>query len=352
MARWGRRAVHDFLTSRARDVYWDRTHHLHTNRIALKRTRTAALASTIVLVASTLALTLSAAAQDGTIYPLAPPDEPNAIPLNTGGVEGQTAPESWFRQWGDPMARNISAATLTPFLPEPGKANGAAVIVAPGGGFRWLSMGNEGWEVAEALRKEGVAAFVLKYRLNPTPASLDEFRESMSPRPATAGNPPAAREGRAPPSPPRPSLSNQLEDAEAAYAMIVKRAKEWGVDTDRLGMIGFSAGAGLTMHATLNSKTMKLAFIGPIYGGMGAVEVPANAPPMFNVIASDDFLFGGQFGVIESWYKAGRPVEFHLYQNGGHGFGLGNPDRTSNRWFEAFVHWLDVNDFLVSASGQ
>jgi dienelactone hydrolase len=111
-------------------------------------------------------------------------------------------------------------------------------------------------------------------------------------------------------------------------------------------MIGLSAGAGLTMHCTLNSEVMDLAFIGPVYGGMGAVEVPENAPPMFNVIATDDFLFNGQFGVIESWYKAGVPVEFHLYQNGGHGFGLGNPDRTSNRWFDAFVYWLEVNDFL------
>jgi acetyl esterase/lipase len=132
--------------------------------------------------------------------------------------------------------------------------------------------------------------------------------------------------------------------------MILKRAKEWGVDTSRIGMIGFSAGAGLTMHSTLHSKTMKLAFIGPIYGGMGPVEVPKNAPSMFNVIATDDFLFRGQFGVIESWYKAGIPVEFHLYQNGGHGFGLGNPDRTSNRWFDAFMHWLEVNRFLKAKS--
>jgi acetyl esterase/lipase len=113
-------------------------------------------------------------------------------------------------------------------------------------------------------------------------------------------------------------------------------------------MIGFSAGAGLTLHSTLNSRSMDLAFIGPIYGGMGPVAVPKDAPPMFNVVATDDFLFRGQFGVIESWYQAGRPVEFHLYQNGGHGFGLGNPDRTSNRWFDAFMHWLDVNGFLAA----
>lgn len=302
--------------------------------------------------ASLLLFTVSAMAQDGTIYPLEAPAEPKAILLGTGGVEDQPSPETWFRQWGDPMARNISTATLTPFLPEPGKANGAAVIVAPGGGFRWLSMGNEGWEVAEALAKQGIAAFVLKYRLFPTAESLDEFTAWMNrPRPAPAA-PSDATNDAAPPRPPQQDLTNQRQDAEAAYAMIVNRAEEWGVDTSRIGMIGFSAGAGLTMHVTLHSQAMKLAFIGPVYGGMGPVDVPKDAPPMFNVIATDDFLFRGQFGVIDSWFKAGIPVEFHLYQNGGHGFGLGNPNRTSNRWFDAFVHWLDVNSFLAAKSGR
>lgn len=289
-------------------------------------------------------------AQDGTIYPLKTPAEPDAIPLGTGGVANQPASETWFRQWGDPMARNITKATLTPFLPKPGTANGAAVIVAPGGGFRWLSMGNEGWEVAQALADKGIAAFVLKYRLFPTPEPLDSFSAWMNrPRMAPPANTDSTKTT-TPPRPPQMDLSNQLADAEAAYAMILKRAREWGVDTGRIGMIGFSAGAGLTMHVTLHSATMKLAFIGPIYGGMGPVDVPKNAPPMFNVIASDDFLFGGQFGVIASWFKAGRPVEFHLYQNGGHGFGLGNPNRTSNKWFDAFIHWLDVNQFLKPKS--
>lgn len=300
------------------------------------------------MLASLLLVSALAQAQDGTIYPLQAPPEPNAILLGTGGVEGQQAPESWFRQWGDPMARNISTATLTPFLPKPGKGNGAAVIVAPGGGFRWLSMSNEGWEVAQALADQGIAAFVLKYRLNPTPESLEGFKESMNQTFAAATPPSTASGETARPAPPRMNLTNQLQDAEAAFAMIVKRRVEWGVDTARLGMIGFSAGAGLTLHATLNSKSMQLDFIGPIYGGMGPVEVPKHAPPMFNVIATDDFLFRGQFGVIDSWYKAGKPVEFHLYQNGGHGFGLGNPGRTSNRWFDAFLHWLDVNGFLAA----
>lgn len=313
-------------------------------------TRTATLVSLLVIATSALIFTASAMAQDGTIYPLEAPAEPNAIQLDTGDVEGQTAPETWFHQWGDPMARNISTATLTPFLPDADKANGAAVIVAPGGGFRWLSMGNEGWEVAEALAEQGIAAFVLKYRLHPTPESLDDFRESMNRTFDDAAD--TSSQDDEPPSRPRRNLSDQLEDAEAAYNLIVERAEEWGVDTTRLGMIGFSAGAGLTMHSTLSSEIMELAFIGPIYGGMNAVEVPRNAPPMFNVIAADDFLFHGQFGVIQSWFEADVPVEFHLYQNGGHGFGLGNPDRTSNRWFDAFMHWLEVNDFLAVNSEE
>ena len=282
-------------------------------------------------------------AQDGKMVPIEAPKEPRAIPLGTGGVADQPAKESWFRQWGDPMARNITKATLTPFLADPKKANGTTVIVAPGGGFMWLSMGNEGWEVAEALAARGINAFVLKYRLQPTADSLAAFEEQMNQRMADAGKPSTDKSA---PKRPRGDLTNQLQDAEAAYALITSRAKEWNVNVNKIGMMGFSAGAGLTMAVTLQSKKVKLAFISPIYGGMNAVEVPKNAPPMFVAIAVDDFLFHGETGLIKAWYDAKIPVEFHLYQNGGHGFGLGNPDRTSNKWFDAYMHWLDVNGFL------
>ena len=309
------------------------------------------LPKTAILVAL-LASPFAAFAQDGTIYPLDAPPEPNAIELGTGGVENQPAPESWFRQWGEPMARNVSTATLTPYLPDPAIANGTAVIVAPGGGFRWLSMNNEGWKIAKALNKQGVAAFVLKYRLFPTPPTLDGLRQSMNRTFASATSSDDESAESAPPPRPRWDLTNQQADAEAAYAMIVDRAEEWGVDTSRIGMMGFSAGAGLTMHCTLNSETMKFAFIAPIYGGMGPVEVPADAPPLFTAIAANDFLFNGEFGLVKSWYDAGRPVEFHLYQDGGHGFGMGYPGHPTYWWFEVFTHWLDHNKFLAPATAE
>lgn len=288
----------------------------------------------------------TAYAQDGKMYPIDAPKEPNAIPLNTGGVENQPTKESWFRQWGDPMARNITEATLTPYLADPKKANGTSVIVAPGGGFMWLSMGNEGWEVAEALAARGINAFVLKYRLQPTADSLEGFENQMNQRFAEAEK--MAKDKKMNPRPNRTpnDLKNQLADVEAAHALIKSRAKEWNVDMKKLGMMGFSAGAGLTMATTLHSDKVDLAFIAPIYGGMDAVEVPKDAPPLFVAIAADDFLFHGETGLLKSWYDAKVPVEFHVYQNGGHGFGLGNPDRTSNKWFDAFIHWLDVNGFM------
>ena len=280
-------------------------------------------------------------AQEPPKTPIEAPPEPAAIPLNTGGVEGQSAKETWYKQWGDPFVRNVSRATLTPFLPDPAKANGAAVIVAPGGGFRILSMGNEGWEVAQALNERGVAAFVLKYRLSPTEPDWAKFDKG---NPLTAPTP-----GAKPGAPPDFSeiIKLPLADATAAFKLVRARAKEWHIDPKRVGMMGFSAGAGTTMAATLDSKENKPAFIAPIYGGQKAVDVPPDAPPMFVALASDDPLFGNnEYGLITAWKNAGRPVEYHLYQNGGHGFGLGNPGKTSTGWFPQFMLWLDSNGFL------
>ena len=293
----------------------------------------------LLFLVAVLAAAAPAVAQQAPMTPMEAPAEPNAIPLGTGGVEGSEAAESWFSQWGDTFVRNVTVATLTPVLPELGAANGAAVIVAPGGGFMFLSMSNEGWEVAQALADQGVAAFVLKYRVRPTPADLGEFEQSVTAMFAGAG-----------PRPARPggfSLADPVEDATAAFALVRSRADEWGVDPDRIGMVGFSAGAGTTLATTLTAPETRPAFIAPIYGAMAAVEVPETAPPMFVVLAADDPLFANSgFGLVESWRAAGRPVEFHLYQDGGHGFGLGNPGKTSLGWFDVFMRWLELNGFL------
>ena len=114
-------------------------------------------------------------------------------------------------------------------------------------------------------------------------------------------------------------------------------------------MIGFSAGAMLTMTTEYAMPDARPAFLGDIYGPMGAVDVPKDAPPLFVALAADDPLFGGSgFGIVESWRKAGRPVEFHFYEQGGHGFGMYPKDTTSTGWFPAFVSWLRMHGYLAS----
>src|SRR5437763_8361377 len=122
----------------------------------------------------------SALAQNDRMEPIAAPAQPNAIVLGTGALPGATVQESWHRQYGSEFARNVTIATLTPVLPDPARASGAAVIVAPGGGFRTLSMSNEGWDVAKALADKGVAAFVLKYRLVQTTVDMAGFERAMA----------------------------------------------------------------------------------------------------------------------------------------------------------------------------
>lgn len=287
----------------------------------------------------------AAVAQDDTMVAIDTPAQPDAIALDTGPLPGATRSEAWHRQYERVFARNVTEATLTPFLPDPAKASGAAVIVAPGGGFRSLSMENEGWDVARALAAHGVAAFVLKYRLNQTPADLDGFAQSI-------------RDMLSAPRPPRDPgasdaatmLAPQLEDARAAFALVRSRAGEWNVDPDRIGMIGFSAGAMLTLTTALHGQDARPAFIGNVYGPITATTVPADAPPLFVALAADDGLFSNiGFGLVESWQKAGRPVEFHYYERGGHGFGMYPKDTTSTGWFDAWVSWLRMHGYLARA---
>ncbi len=304
----------------------------------MKMTFVAAVLACVPLVA------MSAEELDHRMTPIETPPQPTAIPLNTGTLPDAPVPESWHSQYGSVFARNVTDATLTPFLPDPAKASGTAVVVAPGGGFRTLSMENEGWDVARALAARGVAAFVLKYRLNQTPAGMPAFEKAMADMWA-AGRPPRPK-----PEEQIPRLEPQITDARAAFELIRRRASEWNVDPDRVGMVGFSAGAMLTMATALAGKDAKPAFIGNIYGPISPMTVPADAPPLFIALAADDPLFANEgFGLVESWRAAKRPVEFHYYEQGGHGFGMYPKTTTSTGWFDAFYRWLVMHGWAKKA---
>ena len=310
---------------------------MNTASLAVRLSKTCLAAGALALAC---AFALPAAAQDDAMTPVPAPAQPGAIVLGTGPLPGATVPESWHKQYGSTFARNVTVATLTPFLPSAAKATGAAVIVAPGGGFRTLSMNNEGWDVARALADRGVAAFVLKYRLNQTPADMGEFGREMA----------RMFSGTAKPQPqqdPAVTLAPQIADARAAFTLVRSRAKEWRIDPDRVGMAGFSAGAMLTMSTALYGQDAKPAFIANIYGPLTAVTVPADAPPLFIALAADDPFFARSgFGLVESWQAARRPVELHLYEQGGHGFGMYPKTTTSTGWFDAVARWLGMHGYL------
>ncbi len=274
--------------------------------------------------------------------------EPNAIPLYQGaapGFENAAQKEVWTNMNGETWIRNVTRPTLTPYLPKKGKATGAAVLVVPGGGFKFVSMSNEGTPIAQWLAARGIAAFVLKYRTDVTPDGEEEFGKEMmalfSRPPSTDNDLPIRTE----------AIDRARADAQVALRMIRANAGKWGVDAKRVGMLGFSAGAMTTLATTLaDDPTARPDFIAPIYGMMLPVTPPANPQPMFAALASDDPLFNKQgFGLIDSWQKAGGSVEFHYYQGGAHGFGSHKKGTTSDGWFDQFVTWMKVKGFLTSA---
>jgi len=296
-----------------------------------------------VLLTVCLLVVPASAQVDDSMTVIATPEQTDAIVIGTGPLPGAKVQEAWHSQYGSRFARNVTVATLTPFLPESTMASGAAVIVAPGGGFRTLSMENEGWEVARALAKQGIAAFVLKYRLNQTPSEMAAFKRAMEQMFANTGR----RAPQLEPEQMRAQLAVQLEDSRAAFALIRRRSAEWKIDPDRIGMLGFSAGAMLTMATALTGEEAKPAFIGNIYGPITSVDVPDNAPPLFVALAADDpFFASSQFGLIKSWQAAKKPVEFHFYEQGGHGFGMYPKQTTSTGWFDAFISWLTMHGML------
>jgi acetyl esterase/lipase len=270
-----------------------------------------------------------------------PAPEPDAIPLYPEGSVGSAAGETWMNYVGHGyVVRNVTRPTITPFLPDPAKATGAAVIVAPGGAFMLLALEPEGWKVAKALKERGIAAFVLKYRVMPTPVNVEEATTFMNER-VEKGLPNPRKQ-------PTLQYPPSTDDALAALALVRSRAGTFGIDPKRVGMIGFSAGAMTSLNAVMKAKPGQGPdFFGYIYGPQAAAPVPANAPPMFATIAFDDPLFPTMgFPIVEAWRKAKHPVELHAYGRGGHGYGLGIPGTTTPLMIDQFVTWMDMEGFL------
>jgi gluconolactonase len=224
--------------------------------------------------------------------------------------------------------RNVHNPSIEVHLPPVGTANGCAVIVAPGGGHNQLVWGSEGRDIADWLNGIGVTAFVLKYRLARTPGYMYTV------------------EGEA------------LQDTQRALRIVRARAREWGVDPARVGILGFSAGGALAALAdirfdrgvpdaadTIERQSCRPDFVGLVYAGWGKMDItaPRDAAPAFLTSAGKDDASHARQTVefYNSLFDAGVPVELHIYGHGGHGGGIrarnGIPFGT---WQNRLVDWM------------
>jgi acetyl esterase/lipase len=244
---------------------------------------------------------------------------------------------------GAPRATGTSdedKPAIIPFIPDPAKRNGAAILVVPGGGFTIRAIDHEGVLVAQWLRDHGITAFVLRYRLRPM-YTRNEW----------------------------------VSDGQRAMQYIRAHAAEYKLSPDRLGAIGFSAGANLIADMTLNPLMGKPDADDPLDRlsskpdfmilGYGAMRIPASTdstviaalPPTFMYGTVEDR--GSQTGMLEMYsrlYRAGAPVEAHFFQNGIHGTGFALGDPVLGEWTKLLNHWLVAGGFLtdkprVSLSG-
>ncbi len=252
-----------------------------------------------------------------------------SLPQNSISTEQQTP-----LLWNSKIVRNVTEASLIPYWPE--KQNGTAIIVCPGGAFQFLMIDKEGTDVANWLTSYGITAFVLKYRLAPTPRDDAKFVsdfESSNFDLSTI----------------KTHIDNSYADGIQAISTLKQKAFDFNLDKSKIGMIGFSAGAMVAVHSAFNpDRATCPSFLGAIYGGYpGITDVPAHAPPLFMAYANDDDLAGNTcLDLFLAWKRSKQSAEVHAYARGGHGFGLIKQGLPCDNWASSFIAWLTHEGFV------
>jgi acetyl esterase/lipase/lysophospholipase L1-like esterase len=235
---------------------------------------------------------------------------------------------------------NVSHPTLTAYLPDPAIATGTAVIVCPGGGFYILGMKDEGIEVARWLNKKGVTAFILKYRLaqSLTDNPGQELTENMKKSDFVAKI--------------KSIIPFSVADGKEAIKYVRTHAADYGVSTNKIGIIGFSAGGTVAASSAFNYTTdNRPDFVAPIYAYMPSAlqgAIADDAPPMFLCAATNDELGLASHSVdlYSKWLASKHVAELHIYEKGGHGFGLRKQNIPTDTWIDRFGDWLDLQGLL------
>jgi acetyl esterase/lipase len=234
------------------------------------------------------------------------------------------------------LVSDITVPTLTVVRPADSKGNGTALIVCPGGGFKFLSWESEGMEVARWLADRGIHAFVLKYRVRSTEKAAPAEKSDRK----TFDDHLKAAEAK---------IDIARADAIQAIRHLRANADKYGIARDRIGLMGFSAGAMTTLSVVLKADAESWPnFATSIYGAMEDVPVPKDAPPLFIVHTQEDAMVPAAQAtkVFNAWTAAGRRAEMHLYQAGPHGFGMRRVGSPVDGWTDAFESWLRAGKLL------
>jgi endo-1,4-beta-xylanase len=278
--------------------------------------------SSPLLLAALWLAPLLAAADNTPVVPLWPTGAPGTPPGTTETeVYAPATPERNYSQ----LSR-IHNPSLTVYLPPKEIATGAAVIICPGGAHRFLAIDHEGYDIARWLNRNGVAGFVLKYRLA-----------------HTAGYP--------------YTVDTSVGDALRAIRLVRSRAAEWGIDPRRVGLMGFSAGGEVAALASargeppdptasdpvdrMNSRPDFQVLVYPGGDLVRKLKVPPQAPPAFLTCAFDDNVANTLLAQLYLKFReAGIPAELHIYAQGGHGYGMRPGPLAEATWNERLKDWM------------
>lgn len=249
--------------------------------------------------------------------------------------------ESRIETNGHSIVANVSEPTADLYLPSGSTNPTAAIVIAPGGGFHLLSM-NTVEDFAKWCIEHQMAALVLRYRIYPTGDDPQgEFAEKVRTDQAQMDRDLA------------PYIQLANADGLAAISYLRTNASQFNIDPEKIGIIGFSAGGTLAAAAALNytDRSNRPDFSAPIYGAMHVLNlqsIPKQPMPLFIAVTSDDF-FGFQNQSIElyqTWNLNKQDAELHIYENGGHGFGVQPQKTTSDLWLDNFLMWMQNHQLL------
>lgn len=260
--------------------------------------------------------------------------EPTKIPLWPDGAPGSEARRDEPEKSKGSNVFNVHNPSITPYLPVKGNATGTAVIITPGGGHRVLCLGHEGDALGEWFADHGIAAFVMRYRLCREAGSTYTLK------------------------------GHAMDDTRRAVRTVRHRASQWGIDRNRIGILGFSAGGELAAYAAMEPDqgnpsaadpiermSSRPDFQGLVYPGKSdTFTVRKGMPPVFIAYGYNDRpdISIGMAKVYLMYKEAGVPAELHVYANAGHGFGYRHgPTSAAGDWPKRFREWLVDSKLLI-----